>query len=84
MPKACVQMVGYVHAFGMGIFHKGLADTVSCEPLDPGSCYDMPSGESAGGRGSVTPGRTPLRDQLGLNDPDATLASHSRRAEKVR
>jgi hypothetical protein len=31
----------------------------------------------------MTPGRTPLRDQLGLNDPDAATASDGRRAEKV-
>lgn len=29
------------------------------------------------------PGRTPLRDQLGLNDPDAAIAAETRRAEKV-
>lgn len=33
--------------------------------------------------GGVMPGRTPLRDQLGLNDPDAAIAAESRRAEKV-
>ncbi len=32
----------------------------------------------------MTPGRTPLRDQLGLNDPDAAAAAENRRAEKVR
>ena len=31
----------------------------------------------------LTPGRTPLRDQLGLNDPDAATAAENRRAEKV-
>lgn len=39
---------------------------------------------AGGGGGGVglTPGRTPLRDQLGLNDPDA-VAAENRRAEKV-
>jgi hypothetical protein len=38
----------------------------------------------AGGGGvGLTPGRTPLRDQLGLNDPDAATAAENRRAEKV-
>lgn len=36
-----------------------------------------------GGGVGLTPGRTPLRDQLGLNDPDAAIAAENRRAEKV-
>ena len=31
----------------------------------------------------MTPGRTPLRDQLGLNDPDSAIAAENKRAEKV-
>lgn len=39
---------------------------------------------AGGGGAGLTPGRTPLRDQLGLNDPDAATAAENRRAEKVR
>lgn len=74
---------GFVHACGMGASNKGPTDSVSGKHQIPGSFCDVPIMECPGGRGSVTPGRTPLRDQLGLNDPDAALASDSRRAEKV-
>lgn len=51
--------------------------TNACSPRT--KCCLLADGGSVG----LTSGRTPLRDQLGLNDPDAVTAADNRRAEKV-
>jgi len=72
-PGAQTPAVGATPAGGRSV--AGIAAT-------PGrSIAGTPSHTPGGG---TMPGRTPLRDQLGLNDPDAAIAAETRRAEKAR